>query len=105
MFGGGRFGVRPTRRWREVDSNCRSFSRNGSVSPAERELRKREKGSLEAASISGGPGVRIRFPSVANVAFGGVAEGNGVGHILVVVPEPTRDLEEFATSVVGFELA
>ena len=43
--------------------------------------------------------------SVANVAFGVVAEGNGVGHILVVVPEPTRDLEEFATSVVGFELA
>src|SRR5882762_745526 len=44
-----------TLRWREVeDSNCRSLSRNGSVSPAERELRKREEGSLEAASISGG---------------------------------------------------
>ena len=26
MFGGGRFGVRPTRRWRKTDSNHRSLS-------------------------------------------------------------------------------
>src|SRR5207253_10757188 len=49
-------GSHQTHRWSEVDSNCRSLSRNGSVSPAERELRKREKGSLEAANISGGTG-------------------------------------------------
>src|SRR5260221_5565611 len=35
---------------------------------------------------------------------GFVAEGNGVGHVVVVVPALTRELEEFATSVLGFEL-
>lgn len=35
---------------------------------------------------------------------GFVAEGYGVGHVVVVVPELTRELEEFATGVLGFEL-
>jgi extradiol dioxygenase len=35
---------------------------------------------------------------------GFVAEGYGVGHVVVVVPELTRELEEFATAVLGFEL-
>jgi extradiol dioxygenase len=48
----------------------------------------------------------IAYSFLRGKSIGGfVAEGNGVGHILVVVPEPTRDLEEFAMSVVGFELA
>jgi extradiol dioxygenase len=38
-------------------------------------------------------------------AMGGfVAEGYGVGHVVVVVPELTRELEEFATAVLGFKL-
>lgn len=35
---------------------------------------------------------------------GFVAEGYGVGHVVVVVPELTSELEEFATDVLGFEL-
>jgi extradiol dioxygenase len=35
---------------------------------------------------------------------GFVADGNGVGHVVVVVPELTRELDDFATGVLGFEL-
>lgn len=35
---------------------------------------------------------------------GFVADGYGVGHVVVVVPELSRELEEFATGVLGFEL-
>jgi extradiol dioxygenase len=35
---------------------------------------------------------------------GFVADGYGVGHVVVVVPELTRELDDFATGVLGFEL-
>ena len=36
---------------------------------------------------------------------GFAAEGYGVGHVVVVVPELTRELGEFATGVLGFDLS
>lgn len=35
---------------------------------------------------------------------GFVAGGYGVGHVVVVVPELTRELDDFAAGVLGFEL-
>jgi hypothetical protein len=63
-----------TLRWREVDSNCRSLSRNGSVSPAERELRKCEKAVSKRRQSREGPRVRIPFPPAASLFDLGIGQ-------------------------------